>query len=318
MNNVNPKVFISHAGEDKVRFVEKFASKLLGKGVDPWYSTWEIKPGDRLVQKIFNEGIKDSSCFIIILSKFSNKPWVIKELEIAVVKQIEKNYKIIPVIIDNVEVPQCISEIYHRTIKDLENYDTELNEIVDSIFDLYKKPPISKSPRYVTIDNNYLPQLNKIDNIVLKIICQYLIETDYYHIDVEALEKKTNEIDLPFETVVESISFLDKNNFVKASFCSGPDTFTVVYPSAYGFIEYLKATRNDFNELMKSVLVFLDNHDIITVQELATSLKESKVLVRYLCKYLEGLNLCSTQDLTSNITLVKGESPSIKRFLKEN
>ena len=42
----NPKVFISHASDDKERFVKKFALKLRNKGVDAWLDRWEIKPGD--------------------------------------------------------------------------------------------------------------------------------------------------------------------------------------------------------------------------------------------------------------------------------
>jgi hypothetical protein len=48
---VQPKVFISHAGEDRDRFVEGFTTKLREQGVDAWFSGWEILPGDSLVEK---------------------------------------------------------------------------------------------------------------------------------------------------------------------------------------------------------------------------------------------------------------------------
>jgi len=41
------KVFISHASEDKDRFVTGFATKLRAFGLDAWYDLWEIGPGDR-------------------------------------------------------------------------------------------------------------------------------------------------------------------------------------------------------------------------------------------------------------------------------
>ena len=52
-NNMNPKVFASHASEDKERFVLDFATKLRSKGIDTWVDRWEINPGDSLVDKIF-------------------------------------------------------------------------------------------------------------------------------------------------------------------------------------------------------------------------------------------------------------------------
>ena len=67
VDNIAPKVFVSHAGEDRDRFVTGFATKLMEKGVDAWYSLWEIAPGDSLVEKIFNEGLKDAAALIIVL-----------------------------------------------------------------------------------------------------------------------------------------------------------------------------------------------------------------------------------------------------------
>jgi hypothetical protein len=58
---MHPKVFLSHASEDKGRFVLDFARQLRENGVDVWLDQWEMKPGDSLVDKIFDEGLKDAS-----------------------------------------------------------------------------------------------------------------------------------------------------------------------------------------------------------------------------------------------------------------
>lgn len=54
---MNPKVFISHASEDKDRFVINFSTKLRSKGIDTWLDKWEMRPGDSLIDRIFEEGI---------------------------------------------------------------------------------------------------------------------------------------------------------------------------------------------------------------------------------------------------------------------
>jgi len=61
---MNPKVFISHASEDKDRFVLAFAEKLRARGIDAWLDKWEMYPGDSLVEKIFEEGIKQAQAII--------------------------------------------------------------------------------------------------------------------------------------------------------------------------------------------------------------------------------------------------------------
>ncbi len=88
---VSPKVFVCHATEDKGRFVRKFSARLRESGIDAWVDEWEIGPGDRLVRKIFDDGIKNAKAFIIVISRISvEKPWVKEELDAAVVQRIER------------------------------------------------------------------------------------------------------------------------------------------------------------------------------------------------------------------------------------
>ena len=68
---MSPKVFLSHASEDKDRFVLNFATKLMQKGIDVWLDKWEILPGDSLIDKIFEEGIKNAQAVIVVLSTHS-------------------------------------------------------------------------------------------------------------------------------------------------------------------------------------------------------------------------------------------------------
>lgn len=105
----DPKVFLSHASEDKDRFVVDFARKLRENGVDAWLDQWEMRPGDSLVDKIFEEGLKEARAVIIVLSKVSvQKPWVREELNTSVVNRISRGTRLIPVIIDDCEVPESL------------------------------------------------------------------------------------------------------------------------------------------------------------------------------------------------------------------
>src|SRR5262245_4218713 len=86
-----PRVFISHASEDKARFVAGFAARLRENGVDAWLDQWEMKPGDSLVDRIFEEGLKSAQAVIIVLSAVSvTKPWVREELNNSVVSRINR------------------------------------------------------------------------------------------------------------------------------------------------------------------------------------------------------------------------------------
>lgn len=103
---MHPKVLISHASEDKDRFVLAFAEALRKNGIDSWVDRWEMRPGDSFVDKIFEEGIASASVVVVILSKFSiNKPWVSQELDSAFVRKVNNGTKFIPVILDDCKIP---------------------------------------------------------------------------------------------------------------------------------------------------------------------------------------------------------------------
>ncbi len=52
---MNPKVFLSHASEDKERFVLDFARKLRESGVDVWLDRWEMLPGVKGREKMYQK-----------------------------------------------------------------------------------------------------------------------------------------------------------------------------------------------------------------------------------------------------------------------
>src|SRR4051812_30771655 len=86
---VAPKVLVSHASEDTQRFVLPFAERLRANGIDAWLDIWEINPGDSLIKKIFEDGLKNAQAMIVVLSRYSiNKPWVREELDAGMVKKI--------------------------------------------------------------------------------------------------------------------------------------------------------------------------------------------------------------------------------------
>lgn len=137
------KVFISHASEDKDRFVLDFARRLREHGVDAWVDVWEMLPGDSLVDKIFDEGIKNARAMIIILSTNSiDKPWVREELNAGFLKRLSGKCKVIPVVIDECGVPEALQSTVWQRISDLTDYEEEFLRVLDSIYGRTRKPPL--------------------------------------------------------------------------------------------------------------------------------------------------------------------------------
>ncbi len=105
-------------------------------------------PGDSLIQKIFEEGLSGANAFIILISKNSNdSKWVKQELDIAFVRRIEGITRIIPLIIDNVKVPEALRSL--RWIDMNNTHEEALHELQMAIFEVRERPPIGRPPGFI-------------------------------------------------------------------------------------------------------------------------------------------------------------------------
>ncbi len=74
-------VFVSHASEDKEKFVRPFVEALQAKGIAVWYDEFELRLGDSLRRSIDN-GLRNSTYGIVVLSEsFFSKEWPQRELD---------------------------------------------------------------------------------------------------------------------------------------------------------------------------------------------------------------------------------------------
>lgn len=172
-----PKVFVSHSSDDKDRFVIQFAERLRAQGIDAWLDVWEMLPGDSVIEKIWDEGLKGCDAFIIVLSEFSIKSkWVREELNTGIVKRIEDKTKLIPIRLDSAEVPEALRSTIWIDIHDLTSYDREFEKIVNAIHGQYDKPPLGSKPAYVRPDVLEMEGLTRIDSVIFEHACRIAVE----------------------------------------------------------------------------------------------------------------------------------------------
>lgn len=208
-----PKAFLSHATEDKERFAVPLARELRGKGVEVWLDQWEMKAGDSLVRKVFT-GIEDASIFIVVVSDISvTKPWVQEELDAAVIRKIQSTCKIIPVVLDDVEVPAPLKHLLWVSETRL-GLDGTVSEIVRSVFDMETKPPLGRPPTYASIGGYAQIAADPVDNVILNLIIDHQLNPTG-PLNSETLAKKAAAFDISPETLDESISVLAEQGKVR-------------------------------------------------------------------------------------------------------
>jgi hypothetical protein len=208
-----PIAFVSHASEDKQRFVRPLAAKLREMGIDAWLDEWEIAGGDSLVDQIFNLGIEKAAAFVVVLSTVSvTKPWVREELDAAVVRRIESNARLIPVRLDPVDVPAALKHLKWIDATD-GDVDKAADEIARSIFGVSAKPPLGDPPAYTT----HVPALisDPVDDLVLAKLIEVAFEKDDLNISSDELFAALAPHGLSREAITESAEVLASKGFIE-------------------------------------------------------------------------------------------------------
>ena len=210
-----PKVFVSHASEEQDGFVLAFADvyvardRHLGRQMG-------ILPGDSLVDKIFEEGLKDADAVIVVLSKSSvQKPWVKEELNASMVKKINSHTKIIPVVIDECEVPEALqSTVWQRR----QNYTATILSSIKSWRRFLSTGSGRRSaglPNYAVTEFVPITNLTRIDNLVLKEAGDEIFEHDGIIIDAQQFVARCAELGISPDSVLESLEVLENRGYVE-------------------------------------------------------------------------------------------------------
>ncbi|GAB5561391.1 MAG: hypothetical protein SynsKO_30380 [Synoicihabitans sp.] len=123
--------FLSHSSSDKP-FVRQLAADLTKNGVSVWLDEREIGVGDSITEKV-GQGLAESDYFLIALSDNSvNSAWVQKELNQALVTEIEKRQvHILPLKLSDCEIPTLIKDKKYADFST--NYKQGLGDLVNAL-----------------------------------------------------------------------------------------------------------------------------------------------------------------------------------------
>lgn len=102
--------FLSHSSTDKP-FIRQLAADLTANGIDVWLDEQRIRVGESIPEKIA-QGLAESDYFLIAVSKNSiQSEWVKKELNNALVSEVNKRkVHVLPIKIDSAAIPNIISD----------------------------------------------------------------------------------------------------------------------------------------------------------------------------------------------------------------
>ena len=219
----------------------------------------EMQPGDSLVDKIFEEGIKNAAAVIVILSQISvTKKWVREELNASFVERINGKSKLIPVVIEECNIPMALQSTLFQRIDDLTSYEGELNRIVRAIFGTSEKPALGSAPYYAQVSVVQIGDLTDQDSQVLKLVGDHYLEKRGALFYANLLYAAAHSIGLDWEAVSDSAEILDRRGYIE-SMNAARGGIVALRMKHYGFQEYAMACVHGYEETYKDVIVQIVN-----------------------------------------------------------
>jgi TIR domain len=99
---------------------QALAGALAEEGIATWLDVEQIRFGDSILRRV-DEGLASADVFVFFLSRQSiNKAWMRAELSGAMVRRLREpdKVKIIPVLIEDVEVPALLRDVLYLDLRD--------------------------------------------------------------------------------------------------------------------------------------------------------------------------------------------------------
>jgi len=310
-----PRIFISYAGEDWSRFVEGFAARLRGNGVNAWVAPWEIKAGDSLVNKIFVEGLGPADTIIVVLSQNSfHKPWVEAELDVAVVKRIEDKTNLIPLRLDHCVIPIALRATKYISVPNIASYDAEFTQIIESVFGVSNRPPLGPPPAWVAPRHHQFSGLNKLDSQVLEVFCIAAMNKGYLNLDVKPLLPEFSSHDISRDLLNSSIRRMKDYHYMSAQRVATGD-FSNIQISLNAFTDYAKSVFPQFDEVVHWVVAQAASTSPNQIRTLTAPEGVPQAVFRTVVELLSGRGLLNVKWNGAGGAWISGVSARIEEYL---
>jgi hypothetical protein len=317
-NEVIPHVraFLSHASEDKADFVEPLARQLAEMGVAPWLDIWEIRPGDSLVKKLFDEGLDTVDAVIVVVSVSSaTKPWVREELDAAVVRRITSSARLIPVRLDNADMPAPLKHlVWIPAERTPEGIRSAAAQITDALYGRELRPAVGPPPAYITAAS--IPGLTAADSALLAVFIEEALANQNLALVWPIIKEKAEARGLTGAVLEEAFAALQQRRCLEIkAVAGGPHTVEL---TSIGFQRGIDTVVPNADAARKQIIAILVNNPPTGNQaadELADATGTPVLFVRQFLRQLDTEGYLHFTGGLGGLSRIVGISPTLSRLV---
>lgn len=314
--------FLSYAHQDEP-LAQRLYSDLQTQGVQCWSAAHNMKIGAK-IRPTIDEAIQRQEKILILLSQHSiNSAWVEDEVEAAFeYEQREQREMLFPVRLDNavMETSQAWAAKLRRTrhIGDFTNW-TEPGAYQRAferlLRDLEKedRQPLDTQPH----TRLFLPDLEEVDNLVMKSLCELALAGESYWVNVEQLPAKAKATGIEWDQFLEAMKVLEQHGFLEITEADGGH-IVLLKLRTQAFEKYVQAYISKYQELKITFINQMLQTGTRSSKDLASQLHQPLMLCNHILHHQAELGFVKITEMGGNTILVQDISAELSRAFTNN
>ena len=202
--------------------------------------------------------------YSLFFPSFQTKTWVQEEWSKALVAKIEGRSRLIPIKIEQCNIPVSLSDLVRKEIRDIASWDAEFKDILDDVYGRHSAPPLGTPPLYAQSTLPQITGLSQIDVIVLKqIYDRHLKWKQIFVISYVSGMAEELDVDISKDAYNDSIEILGGLNLLNVT--NGIDAKPIMFqPTFQGLKLYAAYFLPNFESDKQRVYSYLANAFAVT------------------------------------------------------
>jgi hypothetical protein len=237
------------------------------------------------------------------------------------VRKINGVSKLIPVVIGSVDesqMPESLKATVWERVENLDDYESEVETIVRSIYGHREKPKLGEAPAYTRMAIDAVPGLTDVDSLVLKLSCEAQLEQESLRdmLRPDTIIEHTEKMELPQDEVLESLEVLGGRGYLKLDE-SEEGHLLLLRVTNYGFGEYARTYLPGYDSAFRSVALDLVNHNRNDSRDIVKATELPAVLVEHVLNWFDSRGYIGVQTFSDiGWLFIHTISPELKRWLQ--
>jgi hypothetical protein len=234
------------------------------------------------------------------------------------VARISKGTKIIPVVIDDCDVPEALKSTLWERVTDPSDFEEPLRRILAAIFDVREKPDVGEPPKFVRETTSSIDGLSSVDALVLKRAAKYDLENNSHIVEPENIFADLNTLGLTKQQILDSIEVLDADGFFEVSryMGGGPDRYGChIRVTPFGLQKYCMTELDNYEQLKEQCAGLIVNEGVQDNQSLAKRTGFQLRLIEHVLDVFESNGLISTSKYLGGNIAIHSVHAKFRRML---